>query len=316
MFTSDGGSDVLYSNWSTSNRGSFITNEEWIANADSKTWVETGDVAGSINGNYYKGPFVARQSTAGYAEYAVNDGAHMDVDYEIHRVNGSWVVMVNGAQIESFNMGSTFTPTVMQVGIESNDNENYFDFPSATDEYLYYYDQNDNTKNWSIANVINNDDNNLNWWSAYASFDNMIGFYIGSSDIASLSSTFNPLSQSRTKTVNQSALRYYKVNNSKQDNYLSVNSILKKVKSTQISTSTSKITSIVRKTWQEHVKDYEKDNVSKIFDPNHEVTVVTTSYPDGLNTKAGFYKNATLTTVYDAVTGDLLESSVTGNNSK
>lgn len=61
-------------------------------------------------------------------------------------------------------------------------------------------------------------------------------------------------------------------------------------------------------------KDEPNDNLQdREVDPNRMVWVIKTNYPKGLNTKAGFYANATLISVFDAQTGQLLESTVTGN---
>jgi hypothetical protein len=43
------------------------------------------------------------------------------------------------------------------------------------------------------------------------------------------------------------------------------------------------------------------------------VRVIKIKYPEGLDTKAGFYKNAVSTDVFDAETGNLIESTVTGD---
>lgn len=67
--------------------------------------------------------------------------------------------------------------------------------------------------------------------------------------------------------------------------------------------------------WSQHVaKDEPNDSIQdKEVDPNRMTWVVKTYYPNGLDTKAGFYANATLTSVFDAQTGQLLESTVTGD---
>ena len=43
------------------------------------------------------------------------------------------------------------------------------------------------------------------------------------------------------------------------------------------------------------------------------VRVIKVKYPQGLDTKAGFYKNAIAINVFDAETGNLIESTVTGD---
>jgi hypothetical protein len=82
-----------------------------------------------------------------------------------------------------------------------------------------------------------------------------------------------------------------------------------------ISTATSYTKEAVLETWAEHVvKDEPNDNIINFeVAPGRKVWVVKTAFPDGLNTKTGFFNHAVLTSVFDAQTGTLLESSVTGN---
>jgi hypothetical protein len=82
-----------------------------------------------------------------------------------------------------------------------------------------------------------------------------------------------------------------------------------------VSTPTSYTKEAVLETWAEHVaKDEPKDHIINFeVAPGRKVWVVKTVFPDGLNTKTGFFNHAVLTSVFDAQTGTLLESSVTGN---
>jgi hypothetical protein len=66
------------------------------------------------------------------------------------------------------------------------------------------------------------------------------------------------------------------------------------------------------KTWGKYLNDEKKEEFTQVSS-NRMVKVIKTEYPDGLDTKAGFYGNATLTSVFDAETGNLLESSITGD---
>jgi hypothetical protein len=68
-------------------------------------------------------------------------------------------------------------------------------------------------------------------------------------------------------------------------------------------------------TWAAHVANDEPNSkfVDYQISPNRKVWVVKTYFPDGKETKVGFYKNATLISVYDAETGTLLESTVSGD---
>jgi hypothetical protein len=67
--------------------------------------------------------------------------------------------------------------------------------------------------------------------------------------------------------------------------------------------------------WADHLVEdkIDKEVVNNQIESGRQVWVVKTSFPDGIDTKAGFYKNATLTSVFDAQTGTLLESAVTGD---
>lgn len=78
-------------------------------------------------------------------------------------------------------------------------------------------------------------------------------------------------------------------------------------------TKTSHIKSKELKTWGQHVKDDEEEATNYQIDSNRMVRVIKTEFPDGLDTKAGFYKNAVLTSVFDAETGNLIESHITGD---
>lgn len=108
---------------------------------------------------------------------------------------------------------------------------------------------------------------------------------------------------------------FYKNNkDANKDSLLSEEKIREKIDKNQFKTKTSKIESVKLKTWANHIKeDDPTDNtISKDIDPEHMVWVTVTKYPDGLETKAGFYANATLISVFDSVTGDLIKSKVIG----
>ena len=78
-------------------------------------------------------------------------------------------------------------------------------------------------------------------------------------------------------------------------------------------TNTSKIITKELKTWGQHVTDDKEEAINYQIDSNRMVRVIKTEFPDGLDTKAGFYDNAVLTSVFDAETGNLIESHVTGD---
>jgi hypothetical protein len=81
---------------------------------------------------------------------------------------------------------------------------------------------------------------------------------------------------------------------------------------------TSKTKSVQLKTWGKHASDdtYDDGVVNYQVDENRMVYEITTYFPDGLDTKAGFYNNATLVSVFDAETGNVLKSQVIGDYTK
>jgi hypothetical protein len=59
-------------------------------------------------------------------------------------------------------------------------------------------------------------------------------------------------------------------------------------------------------TWGTFMQNYDSSNKDSQIDPARKVWVVQTYYPDGFETKAGIMKNALVTGVYDAETGDVI----------
>lgn len=90
--------------------------------------------------------------------------------------------------------------------------------------------------------------------------------------------------------------------------------ILKMINEHQQEGTNSSIKSVVMKTWAQHMSEDDPDSkdVSFQIDPDRTVWVVITDYPDGIDTAGGFYDKATLTTVFDAQTGQFLKAKVTG----
>jgi hypothetical protein len=84
----------------------------------------------------------------------------------------------------------------------------------------------------------------------------------------------------------------------------------------QTNSSEPKNSSVETKTtWGEFLAGYVKDNPNvKFYNPNpqiptgHEIRVVKTEYPNGLESKAGFYPYATVISVFDMKTGNILTS--------
>lgn len=96
--------------------------------------------------------------------------------------------------------------------------------------------------------------------------------------------------------------------------FLTKDDITKLCDKNQLKESDSKIESIKLKTWGTHMLEDDQNNkdIELQTDPDHMVWVVVTSYPSGLDTKAGFYDNATVTVVLDAQTGTFMKSMVKG----
>lgn len=122
-----------------------------------------------------------------------------------------------------------------------------------------------------------------------------------------------------SRKYNENSAPIYGDNKNTDNNSLMFEkNILKKIDKNQIKTNKSSIKSCTLKTWGKHIAedDPSDKNLSRLVDDNRKVYVVKTSYPDGIDTKAGFYANATLISVYDAQTGDLLKSKVVGDCKK
>lgn len=96
--------------------------------------------------------------------------------------------------------------------------------------------------------------------------------------------------------------------------FKSKDEILKIVDKNQEKGTNSSVKSIDSKTWSQHISedDPSSKDIDLQVDSDRNVWVVKTDYPNGLDTKAGFYDKATLTTVFDAETGQMLKSKVTG----
>lgn len=67
-------------------------------------------------------------------------------------------------------------------------------------------------------------------------------------------------------------------------------------------------------TWAQHVHENLNDRGKNYeIDPNRMVWVIKVSYPNGIQTKGGFYANAVETDTFDAETGRLLHFMGTGD---
>ncbi len=102
---------------------------------------------------------------------------------------------------------------------------------------------------------------------------------------------------------------YAKNNNTEIENFVTEDKCLKNI----VQKSDSIIISKELKTWGKHVSDEKEEGINYQIDPERMVRVIKVKYPQGLDTKAGFYKNAIAINVFDAETGNLIESTVTGD---
>ncbi|ERI92190.1 hypothetical protein HMPREF1982_02579 [Clostridiales bacterium oral taxon 876 str. F0540] len=122
---------------------------------------------------------------------------------------------------------------------------------------------------------------------------------------------FNNISINKPKNI---AEPKYKDNSAQNiNNFISRNKIIDKANSEKDKTKKSIFKSADLKSWGKYVselnepgfKDYE-------ISDGHMVWVVKISYPDGIDTRGGFYENAELTLIYDSETGDLISFHVNG----
>ncbi len=114
----------LYSRCNFGDPFSFITNEMWRADADGKSWAETGDVDGTVNNQCWNGGFAAYSTpTQGYNEKALVPyrpwvGWHA---FEISvEANHNYVDFFYNGYYAGFARMSTNYAYQEQVGIESN----------------------------------------------------------------------------------------------------------------------------------------------------------------------------------------------------
>lgn len=107
-------------------------------------------------------------------------------------------------------------------------------------------------------------------------------------------------------------------NNNKATKLLTEDEIKKKINDQQTKTQNSKVKSVKLKTWNEHISQDDPNDKGPNYeiDPNRMVWVSVTAYPDGLDTRVGFFSNAILTTVYDAETGETLKTNIKGDLKK
>lgn len=102
----------------------------------------------------------------------------------------------------------------------------------------------------------------------------------------------------------------YKDNADKQDkDFVPEEKCLEKIAKTP---NSHKISSEI-KTWKQHLEKEQEGNAKNLqISPNRKVRVIKTEFPDGIDTKAGFYDKAILTSIFDAETGNFLGSTTTG----
>lgn len=75
-----------------------------------------------------------------------------------------------------------------------------------------------------------------------------------------------------------------------------------------------RVESVIMKTYKEYQAEDDGSNTltNHTIDPDRTVWVVKEYRPDGVNTKGGFYDKATIISVYDGQTGQILENIVSG----
>jgi inosine-uridine nucleoside N-ribohydrolase len=74
------------------------------------------------------------------------------------------------------------------------------------------------------------------------------------------------------------------------------------------------VESVIMKTYKEYQAEDDGSNTltNYVIDPDRTVWVVKEYRPDGVDTKGGFYDKATIISVYDGQTGQVLENIVKG----
>jgi hypothetical protein len=173
------GAEDLTSNWSSTNKYSFITKEMWVILSKTtdgavKEWIEIGQVDGGVNGSYHAGHFTAVKryqngqltytektlgtsgGTSGAYTYEVKYGGKSSTGYD------KWNLYINGFYQDFWTV--PFTQSIGQhVGIESNDSMNRF--TSGTKISNVDYLKNGTYYRWSSA--TNADYNSLNWSSSF-----------------------------------------------------------------------------------------------------------------------------------------------------
>lgn len=97
--------------------------------------------------------------------------------------------------------------------------------------------------------------------------------------------------------------------------FISKEKVLEIIEKKQLKASKSNIESCIRKTWRQHLIEDKIDKIieAKMIEPDRVVWVILVHYPQGIDTRGGFFHNATVTSAIDAETGTLLETKVTGN---
>lgn len=139
---------------------------------------------------------------------------------------------------------------------------------------------------------------------------------VGVTGVNALTDNLNIIHPANSSKYIENPIPMYSTNKDKStDSFIKEKDLLKIVGEKQIKTATSYIKSNKLKTWGKHISEDDPGDTNTFnqVDNDRMVYVVTTAFPDGLDTKAGFYDNATLTSVFDAETGTLLKSKVTGD---
>lgn len=158
---------------STTPKG-FITDEMWIGSSDSSHWIETGDMDGSINGNYWAGHFAAYQPTdsTSYREFTIGpEYSGIGHSFEIQKTGyNTWCTYLDFNLTETFTMPNPIG-AFMVTGIETNNTDSSFVSGCGINS-LQYLGTDSIWHNWNAAS--NADTGYNGWTSAYNNNTNAV----------------------------------------------------------------------------------------------------------------------------------------------
>lgn len=175
-FYNASGQADLYGGYAENNNQGFITDEMWNVFSNESYWIESGDMDGVINGNYWAGHYAAKNDASGYTEYTIGSefsGSGNSYETKLTSTN-TWSVYVNGTlQLQFWEPYSQFDYT--EVGIETNNNNSSFT-NGIISRGLQTKDLSGTWYNWSSSNVTNRDSYSFGWISSFSSSSDQITF--------------------------------------------------------------------------------------------------------------------------------------------